>query len=401
MAQTWKLNYTILPPVGFSTQSYFNVFDSFVSNGKSFATITFALVNSDIVMRYDDTQVYTGAPSNYLMPVSGMEAYRTITFETEPPADLLTWLQANAVKQAAPVNQVVVNGETVLDLRADTVTPETLKKGYKAHDKSGAAIVGIMEAGVDTSDATATAKDMVKGKTAYVKGQKVTGSVTEIKSGYKKNMPLFSADVSLDYLWAVASVGINYLFRPDSKIEVKIPSSQLGDTAVSEVLAGKTFTSSAGLKKSGTMPNNGAVSAEVGAGEVYTIPKGYHDGTGTVTGKAAAASGAYDITATDNADGSQNLAIVDAGSGSAVEMCSLTLKASGPTVGAPDVWYFDGEKVVQAAAYNSAFQVVKNSLVVVNGAVNAQSGLTIVSITGSDVVRVCQITGDSVWTLGI
>lgn len=45
---------------------------------------------------------------------------------------------------AQTVNQVIVNGETVLDLRSDTVTPETLKTGYKAHDKSGAVIVGTM-----------------------------------------------------------------------------------------------------------------------------------------------------------------------------------------------------------------------------------------------------------------
>ena len=46
----------------------------------------------------------------------------------------------------ANANQVIVNGETVLDLRSDTVTPETLQKGYTAHDKSGTKITGTLEA---------------------------------------------------------------------------------------------------------------------------------------------------------------------------------------------------------------------------------------------------------------
>ena len=33
----------------------------------------------------------------------------------------------------------------------------------------------------------------------------------------------------------------------------------------------------------GTMENNGAVNATINLGETYTIPEGYHDGTGTVT----------------------------------------------------------------------------------------------------------------------
>ena len=45
----------------------------------------------------------------------------------------------------ANANQVIVNGETILDLRSDTVTPETLQKGYTAHDKSGAKITGTLE----------------------------------------------------------------------------------------------------------------------------------------------------------------------------------------------------------------------------------------------------------------
>lgn len=42
-------------------------------------------------------------------------------------------------------NHVIVNGETILDLRSDTVTPETLQKGYTAHDKSGTKITGTLE----------------------------------------------------------------------------------------------------------------------------------------------------------------------------------------------------------------------------------------------------------------
>ena len=46
----------------------------------------------------------------------------------------------------ANANRVIVNGETILDLRSDTVTPETLQKGYTAHDKSGTKITGTLEA---------------------------------------------------------------------------------------------------------------------------------------------------------------------------------------------------------------------------------------------------------------
>ena len=46
----------------------------------------------------------------------------------------------------ANANQVIINGETILDLRADTVTPETLQKGYTAHNKSGTKIIGTLEA---------------------------------------------------------------------------------------------------------------------------------------------------------------------------------------------------------------------------------------------------------------
>ncbi len=43
------------------------------------------------------------------------------------------------------VNLVVINGSTKLDLTADTVTADTLKKGKTAHNAAGDVITGTME----------------------------------------------------------------------------------------------------------------------------------------------------------------------------------------------------------------------------------------------------------------
>lgn len=42
----------------------------------------------------------------------------------------------------ANVNKVIYGGQTLIDLTADTVTPEMLAEGYTAHDASGALIIG-------------------------------------------------------------------------------------------------------------------------------------------------------------------------------------------------------------------------------------------------------------------
>ena len=105
------------------------------------------------------------------------------------------------------VNKVVVGADVKLDLSQDTISPDKLAKDITAHDKSGAPIVGTSTLDVDSSDATAAVAEILKGKTAYARGTKLTG----------------------------------------------------------------------------TMPNNGAVAGKINtvAGK-YTIPTGFHDGSGTV-----------------------------------------------------------------------------------------------------------------------
>lgn len=72
----------------------------------------------------------------------------------------------------------IIYGDTVLiDLTSDTVDAEHLLSGYTAHDKSGNIITGTNTYDADTSDADATAAEILNTKTAYVNGNKLTGSM--------------------------------------------------------------------------------------------------------------------------------------------------------------------------------------------------------------------------------
>lgn len=70
--------------------------------------------------------------------------------------------------------------------------------------------------------------------------------------------------------------------------QINIPADLFGNAAASQVLAGVTFTSENGAKTPGTMPNQGAKTATLNAGGSYTIPAGYHNGSGKVTANSLA-----------------------------------------------------------------------------------------------------------------
>lgn len=58
--------------------------------------------------------------------------------------------------------------------------------------------------------------------------------------------------------------------------------TQDATVAVAEILEGKTAYAR-GTKLTGTMPNKGAVSGTIATKDAYTIPMGFHDGSGTVS----------------------------------------------------------------------------------------------------------------------
>lgn len=115
-------------------------------------------------------------------------------------------------------------------------------------------------------------------------------------------------------------------------------SDTSGDTlTVAEALVGKTFHAR-GTAYTGTMPNNGAVSGAISSvSGAYTVPQGYHDGSGTVS---ISSSEQDKIIAGNIKSGVQILGVTGTYSGEAI---SAQSKDATPTFSAqtiqPDTGY--------------------------------------------------------------
>lgn len=75
------------------------------------------------------------------------------------------------------ISKVIYGGNTLIDLTNDTVKPDKILNGYTAHGADGEPITGTCPYDADTKDATAVAAEILKDKTAYKNGEKVTGTM--------------------------------------------------------------------------------------------------------------------------------------------------------------------------------------------------------------------------------
>ena len=78
-----------------------------------------------------------------------------------------------------------------------------------------------------------------------------------------------------------------------------VSATKKGTATAADVLAGKTFTNSSSVNASGSMVNNGAKTASLNCGEAYTIPAGYHNGSGKITANSLASQTDGTATAAD------------------------------------------------------------------------------------------------------
>lgn len=74
-------------------------------------------------------------------------------------------------------SKIVYGGRTLIDLTGDTITKDKLLKGFTAHGADGEIITGNCTYDSDTTDATVAVAEMLKDKTAYARGAKLTGTM--------------------------------------------------------------------------------------------------------------------------------------------------------------------------------------------------------------------------------
>jgi hypothetical protein len=123
-------------------------------------------------------------------------------------------------------------------------------------------------------------------QSALSPGIVTSSTLTTLGLNGAENVPAVAITSKLTH----ALTGKKYIDTATS-IMAKATLDLFGTASTAHVLAGKTFTSLAGLTATGTMTNHGAVTPSVlGPGGSYTIPKGYHNGNGKVTAASLAAS---------------------------------------------------------------------------------------------------------------
>lgn len=77
-------------------------------------------------------------------------------------------------------NKIIYGGTTLIDLTDATLgvnDGDKILAGQTAYGKDGEKIEGTSTYDADTSDANANASEILAGKTAYVNGNKITGTM--------------------------------------------------------------------------------------------------------------------------------------------------------------------------------------------------------------------------------
>lgn len=206
-----------------------------------------------------------------------------------------------------------VTGGGNYNLQAKTATPtkkqQTISPDNGFYGLSGVTIAAIPEVYQDVSSVTAGAGDVLTGKVIVTSAGNVTAGEMINNGAVNKTLDVTTVTYTIPKGYHSGSGKVQLVLETKSvtptksaqdivpttgKVLSKVTVAAIPDkyqdvsgvTALPEnVLDGSYFVNKSGELKEGSMPNNGAIYATIDGltTSSFTVPAGYHNGTGTVS----------------------------------------------------------------------------------------------------------------------
>lgn len=212
--------------------------------------------------------------------------------------------KASATITPGTADQTISSGQYLSGAQTikgdENLVAENIKSGVSIFGVTGTLETG--GTGTDTSDATAGAGDILEGKTAYIASGKVTGTLGTSARLIYISGNTGSGDASVSETSYTPTVGSSYkkiivkapsvtstsgktvVDASNVEIQIEVGCSDFGNAVAANVLSGKTFTASPGLKVKGTMASKEAEIIMPGVDD-QTIASGqYLAGAQTIKG---------------------------------------------------------------------------------------------------------------------
>ena len=271
-------------------------------------------------------------------------------------------------------------------------TAADVAQGKTFTSSSGLKVTGthICSGGIDTSDATATASDIAEGVTAYVNGEKITGTIQKASTVYNLGLPEVQAEKINDTRIRLGMTTLSGPIIVGRGVTVRVGidsdkiSNVLGDATPEDVASGKTFSAGGGFTMVGTAtastPSLQEKSVTPSATEQTVTPDSGYDGLSRVTVEAIPTAALSTPTISVDNAGKITAKVEQTASGY-VEAGSKSATKQLTTKGAATITPGTSDQTIASGTYLTGAQTIKGDANLVAG--NIKSGVSIFGVAGS------------------